>query len=564
MTPQAAAPGLVVLPLGGCGEFGRNATLLVDGELDSGPCVLIDCGARMGDADLPGVDLLLPDLDVIAGLGARLQGYLVTHSHEDHAAALPFALERLAAPIYATRYAQEQLSPRLASRKLDHLPRHTLVPGQRMQVGPFEIEPVAVSHSIPDSLALVVRRGDATLVFSGDFRVDLDPVHGPATDLERLQQIGDEGVALLFSDSTGATEPGDNPGERSIAAALAEVVRSAPARVIIATFTSHVHRIRQILEIAQSSGRRVVLLGRSAQEHVALARRMGVIDAPPGLIVDVAEAMDTAPSQLLVVATGCQGEHRAALPRMARGARDLPPVEPGDRVVFSSRNIPGNAPAVLRTANQLVRRGAEIVWGDTGVHVSGHGHRGDLRQLLERVRPQVFMPAHGDRLHLEAHAALAHELGYAADRVALVDNGQPVELYQQAGQWRYRGGPELELEPYFVEQNRLTRLPSAVVAARHNAARRGMLAVALPVQDPSSGRLGPASLRSGGIDEGAFGELLTETRAEIDRDLAKLSSGGHRDLGQIEEVVVASVRRAFRRRRARAPQVLVLVVPHQG
>lgn len=512
----------------------------------------------MADASVLGADLLLPDLQYIEDLGERLQGYVLTHGHEDHIAALPHALKRRPAPVVAPAYVLRQLENRLAAHGLGHLTPRALVPGQALTLGSFVVETAAVAHSIPDSTTLCVTVGGARLVFSGDFRVDLDPVDGAATDLQALQALGDLGVTVLVSDSTGAMTPGDNPGERSVHEALHRAVAGSRGRVVVTTFTSHIHRMRQLFEIAVATGRRIVLLGRAATENVALARRAGILSPAPGLVVDVSEAMDLPPSQLMMIATGCQGEPRAALARLARGARELPPVEPGDRVVFSARVIPGNEISALRVANQLVRRGAELVFGDAQVHVSGHGYQGDLAELLRRVRPRIFMPVHGDRMHLEAHAVLGEGLGLSRDRIAVVENGQPVELYRDGAQWHYRGGPPEDLETFVLEHDKAMPLNSQLQAARHNAARRGVLAVAVPLH---GGRPGPCRLNSSGVDSRVVGAILIEAQAEVDRDLSRLDRDEQRDAVVLEQAVVAAIRRVFRRRGARAPQAVVLLVP---
>jgi ribonuclease J len=365
-------------------------------------------------------------------------------------------------------------------------------------------------------------------------------------------------VTALLSDSTGARTPGDNPGERSVHQALQRAVEGARGRAVVTTFTSHIHRLRQLLEIAVATGRQVALVGRSATENVQLARRAGLLTPESGLLVDVATAIDLPPSRLLVVATGCQGEPRAALARMARGAPGLPPIQPGDRVVFSARIIPGNELHALQVANGLARRGAEVIFGDGDVHVSGHGYQGDLEELLRRLRPRVLIPVHGDRLHLQAHAHLAERLGIPRERIAVVDNGQPVELFADVDGWRYRGGAPVELCTYLLEQEQVLPIDASILAARQNAARRGVLGVAIPLHD---GRARPCRLSTSGVAACALGTVLVEAQAEVDRELAQLDAEALRDPQRLEQAAVAGVRRAFRRRALRPPQVVVLSVP---
>lgn len=552
---------LTLVPLGGVGEFGMNCALLIDGSVENGPCLAIDCGGRIAGDELPGVDVILPDLSQLERLGRRLQGYVVTHGHEDHIAALPHALARQPAPLCAPRYCLDQLASRLEQHGQQYIEQRPLIPGQPIEIGPFTVEPIAVSHSIPGSVALAVRRGPALAIFSGDFRIDRDPIHGPPTDLARLTALGDAGVTLLFADSTGADAPGANPGERSIRPSLQQAISSARQRVVVATFPSHAVRLRQLFECALASGRQVAVVGRSAQEHLALARRHGIVEVPSGLLVDETRWRDVPRSRLLVIATGCQGERRAALPRMASGAPELPPIERGDRVIHSARVIPGNETAVLRMVNGLLRLGAEWVAGDHGVHVSGHGYRDDLRQLIEATRPAVFVPAHGDRLHLQAHAELAVQVGAAPNAVALIEDGQPIELFEEHGRWRWRGLPPLELRSLLLDDNGSVLESETALGERRHASRQGVIFAALPLTAGREGRLGPVQVRTFGVDERALAPLLDEVRAEIDHDAGHLDHNEQRDPAAVEQMVQRAVRRMFRRGELRPPEVVVALAP---
>jgi len=557
------APSFTLLPLGGCGEFGANATLLFAGDAESSPAILIEAGARFAGAGLPGIDLVLPDLDFLERLGDRLLGCLVTHGHEDHIAALPYLLRRRSLPVYAPDYCLRQLRARLDAAGLSAVPRHALAPGLEVELGPFQVEPVAVSHSIPETVALAVRVNGARALFSSDFRIDRDPVWGWATDTERLFALGEEGVTALIADSTGALSDGDNPGERAVRQPLAEAISSAPGRVVVTTFPSHASRVRQLLEIARSSGRRVALAGRSAKEHVALARAAGVLEVPPGLLIDADRAADISPQELMVIATGCQGERRAALPRMAAGARELPPVERGDRVIYSARVIPGNEEAVQRVANELIRRGAEIIWGDSGVHVSGHGYRGDLRHLLELTRPALFVPAHGDTVHLRAHAALAEEAGLAPEQIAWIEDGQPLEVHRDGGRWQGRIAPPFTLCPVMIEEGREVADGDTLVSERRRAALHGVLCAAIgPAANSGGGNR--VQLRGHGVDVHGLTAVLDEARAEAEACLARLPAEELDDTEAMEGAVRAALRRVFRRRGVHAPQMVVIGPPAPG
>lgn len=551
---------LSVLPLGGCGEFGRNCNLLFDGDVSDGAAIAIDCGGRIADEQHPGVEMLLPDLDYIEALGDRLLAYFLTHGHEDHIAALPHALRRRPAPIYASRYTLAHLERRLGEAKLEHIAKHVMHPGDRVNIGPFVVEAVAISHSIPEALAFVIERDQERIVVSGDFRIDKDPVDGPPTDMERLKEIGNSGVQLLIADSTGATTSGDNPGERASFAGLFAAITQSPGRAFVATFSSHVYRVEQLLRIAKSCQRKVVFLGRSAQWHRDLGLRLGILQPGEGQIVDVAQAMDLPPKQLLAIVTGCQGEPRAALAKIARGDPALPPVEANDRVILSARVIPGNEKAVTQTADQLLRRGATIVWGDQGVHVSGHGHQGDLTALLQALRPQILMPVHGDRLHQRGLAQLGQNQGLHPQDIALVDDGQAITLGHEAGRWRYRSQAPIALQSFYLDQGQVQVHDSTVLAARGNMGQRGLINVSLAIQSGPPAQLLQLGISSAGLSPTLMQSLQGDLYKELDQDLRRLA----KDLGalpddstSLHETSLAAVRRVFRRRHQRPPQILV-------
>jgi len=412
--------------LGGVGEFGRNCLLLDDEEW--GAALVVDCGLKFIDQLSEGErnrEILLPDFGPLAAAGERLVGYVLTHGHDDHIGGLPHAVAAAPAPLYATPFTQRRIRRRFSrdSRRLPELMSARV--GSSRKVGPFTVHFLAVSHSIPDSAAVVIETSAGRVVHSGDWRVDRTPVMGPPTDLEGLRAACDDGVRLLLADSTGAPIEGDNPGERSVEAGLSRAFEGVSGRLYIATFASHVQRVALIAELCRRHKRRLVLVGRGMRDNVHAAEELGLLG-----IDDVALAERDAfsvPAQLqCAVVTGTQGEPNSALERIAKGSHARFAPRAGDRVVLSARVIPGNEEAVDNVTGALMDRGVEVWNGEEGRHVSGHGFSGDLRALIDAVRPDIFCPVHGEPHQLEACAAL----GRAADCPQVISriNGDEVRL----------------------------------------------------------------------------------------------------------------------------------------
>lgn len=546
---------LTILPLGGYGEFGRNATLIAAGDLDRAPCVVVDIGAGMGQ-EQSGSGLLLPDLDLIAALGDRLQGYLLSHGHEDHIAGLPHALLRRPAPIYASGYCLAQLAGRL-----DNTGRtvglHRLEPGMELVIGPFTVLPIAVSHSVPGTLALMLRHGDQKLLLSSDFRIDEASRCGWATDLESLRRIGARGVDLLLADSTGATMPGTNPGEQAVGAALEDTLEGAPGRVVVTTFPSHVQRLGILLELALRHGRRVAMLGRSAEQNFDLACRQGVLSHRATQILSPAQADRVPASQLLLVAGGSQGEPVGALARLAREAPGMPRLSRGDRVLYSARVIPGNERRVLRLANAFCRRGVELVWPERGIHVSGHGYQEDLRTLITAVQPRLLVPQHGDRLHLEALARLGVGAGLAEEQVAVVENGQPLRLTGAGESARLERLADHPLTTFEAQDMGAHPVDPDRVATRRIAGNSGVLGVVIELTATGELAREPV-MRPRGVSPELLA-VIDEVAHEIVTSL-RTREAGEPAPAAVELAALQAVRRVLRRRGLRAPLTIPVAI----
>ncbi|HXW33818.1 MAG TPA: ribonuclease J [Acidimicrobiales bacterium] len=414
--------------LGGLGEIGRNCACIEQ----SGRIVVLDCGVMFPDPDMPGIDLVLPDLSYLRENAGRVDAVVLTHGHEDHTGGLPFLLRDLSAPVYGSA-----LTLGLAAHRVDEAganERARFIPvedGERRRIGPFDVEFVPVTHSVPHGFAVAFHTSQGIVLHSGDFKLDLTPVDGRLTDLARIGSMSDgPGIRLLMSDSTNAEEPGYTASEREVGATLRRVFEARPGRRIVVTcFASHVHRIQQVADAAISTGRKVATLGRSMAKNVELARKLGVLSIPDEAFVDIEEIDALDDGRVCVVSTGSQGEPLSALALMAAGENKWLRLKPGDVVVISAHPIPGNEWAVGRVIDGLHRRGAEVVHtGVEPVHVSGHARQGELETLLAVARPEWFVPVHGEFRHLVNHAKLATRMGVTEEKVILCEDGDSLEV----------------------------------------------------------------------------------------------------------------------------------------
>ena len=417
--------------LGGLGDIGRNcAAIECRGEV-----LLLDCGVLFPDEDMPGADFVLPDLEYLRDRADRIVGCICTHGHEDHIGALSYALEWLSFPIYASPFTLGLISNRLEERGVSD--RTTLNPisdHDRVRIGSFDCEFIPVTHSVPSGLISAVRTPQGVILHSSDFKLDLNPVDGRRTDLARIGGIArDEGVRLLLCDSTNSEIPGSSRSETEVGEVLRGVFAAHPARrLVVAAFSSHIHRVQQVADAAVESGRKVATLGLSMKRNFALARELGLLRLPDHAVIDVSESEHYPPGQVCVVSTGSQGETRSALAMAATGDSRWIDISADDTVVLSSSPIPGNEARVARMINNLVRRGATVVHsGQREVHTTGHGKQDELRTLHTVADPEYFVPVHGEIRHLTAHADLAVKMGMPSDRVVIAYDGEQVELSDQ-------------------------------------------------------------------------------------------------------------------------------------
>jgi ribonuclease J len=419
---------LRILPVGGLGEVGKNMMLLdYDNE-----GLIVDAGIMFPENDMLGIDYIIPDYTYIVdqiAQGLKIHGIIITHGHEDHTGAIGHVLEFIKAPVYATRLTAGLLEVKMRQAGHGDHPLHVFKAGDTLQLGPYKVEPFHVCHSIPDSVGLGINTPVGLVVHSSDFKFDHTPVDGWPPDFAKLAEFSKRGVLALLADSTNADREGWTPSETVIDEAFEEVFSQAKGRLIVATFASHISRIQQVAAAAQRHGRKMAVAGHSMSDYIKVATRLGYLDLPKDLLVPVDKANTMSPDQVVIMATGSQGEPSAVLGRLAWGQHRLLEIERGDTVIMSAHPIPGNEELVHRTINKLIQRGASVIYDPVAqVHVSGHARREELKLLINLVRPKFFIPVHGELRHLTQHSLLAQGLGIPPENTAVVENGTQIFL----------------------------------------------------------------------------------------------------------------------------------------
>jgi len=457
------------MPLGGLGEVGKNMISIEYGR----NIIIVDAGMMFPESDMLGVDYIIPDWDYLRDRKDRLRAVLITHGHLDHIGALPHLLQEFDAPVYATRLTRGLIEIKLRrERMLERVNLHTFAAGDVLKIGPFTIEPYHVCHSIPDSVGLAITTPAGLIVHSGDFKFDPTPVDGWPTDEAKLAEFGNRGVLALLSDSTNADQPGSTPSEAVLDAALGQIMQDAPGRLIIATFSSLISRVQQVVNVAQKQGRKIAIAGRSMVENTEMARELGYLHIPSGMLVSLDKVDSLPPRQVVIMATGSQGEPMAVLNRLATDSHRSLSIQQGDTVLLSSHTIPGNEETTNGLINRLFQAGADVIYGaQAQAHVSGHASREELKRLIKVLRPRFFVPVHGELRHLVAHAKLAHELGMAKRDIAVVENGYPLNFDEQGMQI----GKRLPGEYIFVDGSLVGEVGPTVIRQRDELAQGGFV-----------------------------------------------------------------------------------------
>lgn len=417
-----------IIPLGGIDEIGKNITAYEYGE----DIIIVDCGMSFPDEDMPGIDIVIPDFSYLVQNSDRIKGLIVTHGHEDHIGAIPYLLKNINVPIYATPLTLGLIEGKLREHRLLESAKLIRVkPRDTVTLGAFSVEFIHVNHSVPDAVAVAVKTPAGTVVQTGDFKIDTTPIDGEMIDLARFAELGSEGVLALLSDSTNADRPGYTPSERLVGETFANLFRKAEGkRIIVATFSSNIHRMQQIIDQADRYGRKVAISGRSMINAVAVASELGYLNVPEGTLIEMESIRKYTPDQTVIITTGSQGEPMSALHRMAFGDHRQVSVNPGDMIIISATPIPGNEKLVDKVINELLKLGAEVVYERMyDVHVSGHACQEEQKLLLGIVKPKYFIPVHGEKKHLVKHAATALSMGFKKENILIPQNGKVIEFY---------------------------------------------------------------------------------------------------------------------------------------
>ncbi|HEX2768846.1 MAG TPA: ribonuclease J [Geobacteraceae bacterium] len=547
--------GLKIIPLGGLGEIGLNMAVFEYGE----DIIVVDCGLMFPEPYMLGIDLVIPDISYLRERVDRVRGIFLTHGHEDHIGALPFVLPELVVPVYGTALTLGFVREKLKEYDLDQVTELEVVkPRDKVTAGVFEVEFIRVSHSIVDGCGLAIRSPEGVVVHTGDFKLDQTPVDGELTDLVTFARYGEEGVLALMADSTNVEREGYTLSEKLVGDAFHEIFPHCPGRIIVAAFSSNIHRVQQVVEAAAAHGRKVLLNGRSMIANVRIARELGYLSIPDDLLIDLKELPRLPKDGVCMITTGSQGEPMSALTRIAMDDHKQIKLEQGDTVILSSRFIPGNEKTISDLINHLYRRGAEVIHEKVSeVHVSGHASQEELKLMLNLVRPRFFIPVHGEYRHLVKHAQLAQKVGIARDRCILAVDGDVVTFNGEG--CAITGA--VEAGRVFVDGKGIGDVGEVVLKDRKHLSEDGMVVVIIAINQATGEIIyGPDIVSRGFVFEDESQEYLDEARKLVLDTLANVSIEVRGDWGEVKQEVRRILRRFFNKTIERRPVILPLIL----
>jgi len=548
---------LRAIPLGGLGEFGLN---MMAYEYDD-HLVVVDCGVMFPDAELLGVDIVVPDLTYVRENQNRLRAILLTHGHEDHIGALPYVLDEVDAPVYGTPFTLALARAKLVEHGLaDSVALREIHPSEPFDVGPFRVELIHLTHSIIESGALALTTPLGTILHSGDFKFDPTPTDQHVSDLHTLADYGRKGVLALFSDSTNVDRPGLTPSERAVRERLAQIMANAKGRVLISCFATSIHRLQIITDLAHEYRRKLCFVGRSMYQNSGIAQEMGRLQVPEGLLVPPQDLRKLPPNQVTIVLTGSQGEPMSALPRVAVNSHRWVTVEPGDEVVVSARVIPGNENAIFRMIDHLYRRGVRVHYQDGSqppVHVSGHGSAEELKLMLNLVRPKFFVPIHGEYRQLHRHRALAKELAAVAEETFLLESGDILEFDERGT----RRAGRVPVGRVCIDVGTLDEVEEVILKERRHISEDGIVIPILAINEHTGQLQTPPEIVSRGfvpLEEAP--ELVESARAVILKTIEKSNLEEVGDWGVVKEKIRTALRRHFNQETGKQPMILPVIL----
>jgi len=549
-------PSLLAIPLGGLGEFGMNMMVLRSGD----DMILIDAGMMFPEAELLGVDIVIPDTTYLKQNRQYLRAILLTHGHEDHIGALPYILRDLQVPIYGTRFTLALVHKRLEEHGLlDKTDLREVIPGRKLEVGVFEVEFISVTHSTIDCVALAVRTPVGVIIHTGDFKMDPTPIDGQPFDLHAFARYGAEGVLALFSDSTNVERPGYTPSERNVRPRIEELTRAATRKVIVSCFASSIPRIQQIVDIAAAAGRKIAFIGRSMVDNVELAHGMNRLRIPDGLVVRSQDINSFPAEKMVVLVAGSQAEPMSSLSRIAVDNHRLLTLDERDTVILSARIIPGNEKAIFRMLDHMFRKRALIYYDNDGgtIHVSGHASQEEQKMLLNLVRPRYFIPIHGEYRQLFRHSALAHAVGAVSEEIMLIEDGQPIEFTEDRA---YRREP-VTAGRVCVDSGSLEEIDEVVIRDRKHLSEDGVVMPIIAI-NKHTGQIEsqPEIVTRGFMPSDNGLELINGAREVVLRTVEQSNAEEKTDWSVIKEKIRVDLRRYLKKQTSKRPLILPVIL----
>lgn len=554
-TPKREEKGVKIAFLGGLNEVGKNMTLYEYGN----EMMLVDCGLAFPDPDMLGVDLVIPDFTYVEENADKVKGIFITHGHEDHIGGLAYLLRKVNIPVYGTKLTIGLIEGKLREHKLlDTVELNVIKPKDKIKLGNFEVEAIHVNHSIPDAIALAISTPAGLILQTGDFKIDTTPIDGDVIDLARISKLGEKGVLCLLSDSTNAQRPGYTSSERTVGESFERLFQKADGkRLIVATFASNIHRVQQIIDVAASVGRKVALSGRSLENVVETASKLGYLNVPEGILVSIDMVSRYPHDKLVIITTGSQGEPMSALYRMAFSEHRRVEIGTGDYVIISATPIPGNEKTVGKVVDELLKRGAEVVYEKMyDVHVSGHACQEELRLIMSLAKPKFFIPVHGEQKHLRKHAQLAESMGIQSSNIFIADNGRQIELTKR----KMSVLADVPAGKVFVDGYGVGDVGSAVIRERKRLAEDGLMIINLVIEK-DTGMLvsGPDVVSRGFVYVRDSEELISEVKLVAQIVVDECIHDGNIEWGTIRNRIRDDISRLLYDRTKRSPMVLPII-----
>jgi ribonuclease J len=550
-TPELA---LHIIPLGGLNEIGKNMTVIEYGN----DIIMIDCGLKFPDDDMLGIDIVIPDYSYLKRNADRIRGIFFTHGHEDHIGALPYFLRDINVPLYGTRFTLGLIQSKLKEYSdIKNVKFNILKPRDKAKVGPFTVELIRVNHSIPDAVALNIETPLGRIIHTGDFKVDYTPIDNQRIDLQKFAHLGNKGVLALLADSTNAERPGHTISESKVGETFDKLFRSAESRIIVATFSSNIHRVQQVINAAYSNNRKVTISGRSMVNNVQVATELGYLKVPKNVLIEIEDLHRYPDNEIVVITTGSQGEPMSALTRIARNEHKSIKIQQGDMVVFSSTPIPGNEKSVKTVINSLFAKGANVVYEALeAVHVSGHACQEELKLMHSLIKPKYFIPVHGEYSHLKRHAALAEQLGMSKDKIFFMNNGDNLEITESGVSF----GRPVETGVTMIDGLGIGDVGNVVLRDRKILSEEGLIIVVLTMSKTGTVLAGPDIVSRGFVYVRESEEIMIIAKQVVEKTLAHCEKNNTKEWSSIKNAIKNDLNYYLYDKMRRKPMILPVIM----